>query len=77
MQNGLIDLAVQLKAISDAKLTRQIFSEYFARTYEAYRKAENAVRVCPNDESILREFFQAQQEFFAVRKYYNNQMTEE
>ena len=69
MQNGLIDLP--------NPIARQILSEDFARTYKAYRKAENALSTCPNDESILIEFFQAQQEFFAVRKYYNNQMTEE
>ena len=69
MQNGLIDLP--------NPIARQILSEDFARTYRAYRKAESALRTCPTDETILEVFQQAQRDFFAVRTYYNNQMTEE
>ncbi len=69
MQNGLIDLP--------NPIARQILSEDFARSYKAYRRAENAVRSCPNDETILEQFQISQREFFAVRDFYNNQTTEE
>jgi hypothetical protein len=69
MQNGLIDLP--------NPIARQILSEDFARSYKAYRKAENSVRTCPNDQTILEEFRMAQSEFFTVRDIYNNTTTEE
>jgi hypothetical protein len=69
MKNDLIDLP--------NPIARQILSEDFARTYTAYRRAENAVSTCPTDETILEVFLQAQRDFFAVREYYNNKMTEE
>ena len=69
MKNGLIDLP--------NPIARQILSEDFARTYAAYRRAENALRTSPDDEVILEVFQQAQRDFFAVRAFYNNQMTEE